>query len=292
MSADALSSTNTSLGTVVLSTYYDATQPTPNSKQEMENAEYAQSIKPSQSVTHFIECAKGQSTLSELYISGGQNDQKGDVRFYDFGNFTIATEGMQAANVVLGELWVSYQVRLLKPRLWDALGKDVGMFHFGISDDSTNVNNTSPLGNDDWEIQEGDDDSYSIHNSLKIYDKTPTQVLFHPVGAPKTFLLNICYVGSATVNCNLQTKVTNINCGPSTRCLYATDIHNISERSGPQEAAGTNCNSLQFCRTVNVDGENTHKTWGWSIDTTGLIIPTTCTRFYFNVIELPYHMQP
>ena len=287
MSADALSSTNTALGSIILSTYYDATQDQPKSKQEMENTEFAQSIKPSQSVTHFVECAKSQSTLTEMYISNDLNDQKGDVRFYDFGNFTIATEGMQAASVVLGELWVSYQVRLYKPRLWDALGKDVLMFHYGLSDASGDVNNTTPLGVDNWELKGGAAESYNAQNNLAVHDKTSTQVLFKAVGTPKTFVLQIIYIGTSTAGLNLEQKVTDISCGPASRALYATDLHTASERIAPSGFAATGSTEM-LLRTVNVDGENTHKPWGWSINTVGLIIPTTNTRFLFNVTEIPY----
>ena len=37
--------------------------------------------------------------------------------------FTIATQGFQGTNVNIGELWVTYQVTLLKPKLYASLGK-------------------------------------------------------------------------------------------------------------------------------------------------------------------------
>ena len=47
MSADALNSVNTALGTVIMATNYNATQPNYASKAEMENSEFSRSIKPS-----------------------------------------------------------------------------------------------------------------------------------------------------------------------------------------------------------------------------------------------------
>lgn len=49
MSADALNSTNTALGQVIMSAQYNAGNPDFTNKQEMENYEGGVSVKPSQS---------------------------------------------------------------------------------------------------------------------------------------------------------------------------------------------------------------------------------------------------
>lgn len=116
-SADALNSTNTALGKVMMATEYDASRPNFQTPSEMENHQYGQSAKQSLSMLHPIECARNQSTLNELYVRIGDVPSQDDSRFYDFGNFQIATYGQQASNVVIGELWVTYQVKFFKPCL-------------------------------------------------------------------------------------------------------------------------------------------------------------------------------
>lgn len=64
---------------------------------------------------HAIECERSQTTLSEQYIRFGAVPAGADPRFYDLGRFSIATVGMQAASVNIGELWVSYDIEFLKP---------------------------------------------------------------------------------------------------------------------------------------------------------------------------------
>lgn len=118
-SSDALNSTNTALGTVVLATQYNSLAVPFLNKQQMENYEFACSTKPSCSVIHPIECAYFENPTNILYTRTGVVST-GDLRLYDIGRFNIATVGMQAANVVLGELWVSYAVEFLKPRLTDS----------------------------------------------------------------------------------------------------------------------------------------------------------------------------
>lgn len=121
MSSDAVlsSAASSSLGTVIMSTQYNALEPPFNDKRTMENYEYANSCKPSVSMLHPIECKMSQTTVSELYVRTGEVSQ-GDLRLYDLGNFNIAVQGMQNVSTtgqVIGELWVSYELEFFKPKL-------------------------------------------------------------------------------------------------------------------------------------------------------------------------------
>lgn len=114
MSADALNSTNTALGSVIMATDYDSTDSLFTSKSQMENTEFGVSCKPSHSMIHAIECARTETSITELYVRNGAPPANADQRLYDLGRFSIATTGFQAANINLGELWVSYDVTLFK----------------------------------------------------------------------------------------------------------------------------------------------------------------------------------
>lgn len=115
MSADALNSTNTALGSVVMATDYDSTDQRFTSKAQMENTEFGVSCKPSSCMIHAIECARNQTAINELYMRPSAVPSGADIRLYDLGRFSIATVGLQAASVNLGELWVSYDIEFLKP---------------------------------------------------------------------------------------------------------------------------------------------------------------------------------
>lgn len=114
MSADALNSTNTALGSVIMATDYDSADSAFTSKAQMENTEFGISSKPSCSMIHAIECARSQTAISELYVRPGNVPANADIRLYDLGKFYIATTGMQGASVNLGELWVSYDITFFK----------------------------------------------------------------------------------------------------------------------------------------------------------------------------------
>ncbi|AYP28894.1 MAG: coat protein [Cressdnaviricota sp.] len=114
MSSDALNSTNTALGSVVMCTDYDSKDVPFTSKQQMENTEFGVSCKPSQNMMHAIECQRNMTAVSELYIRAYAVPSGADIRLYDLGRFSVATVGCQGTSVNLGELWVSYDVDVFK----------------------------------------------------------------------------------------------------------------------------------------------------------------------------------
>jgi len=142
LASDAVLSTSTSsaLGSVIMATQYDALDTAFTSKFNMENYQFACSSKPSISFIHPIECARNQTSISELYIRNGA--VSGDLRLYDLGVFNIATVGMQASSGVCGELWLTYEVQLFKPKLIEDLGLEVYTDHFNLK----SVTNSTPLG--------------------------------------------------------------------------------------------------------------------------------------------------
>jgi len=116
---DAVLSTATSsaLGSVIMATQYNVLDLPFNNKFEMENYVFANSSKPSMNFYHPIECAKVQTTVTELYVRNETVPVGADPRLYDMGRFNIGTVGMQAASGVVGELWVTYEVELFKPKI-------------------------------------------------------------------------------------------------------------------------------------------------------------------------------
>lgn len=120
-SGNSVASTNTTLGTVIMATEYDPTKPAFANKQAMENYHFSTSCKPSENMLHAIECKKTLSPVKQLYIRVGNNTGT-DLRWTDFGNFYIATVGCPGAGTVLGELWATYKIKLIKPRLPTTVG--------------------------------------------------------------------------------------------------------------------------------------------------------------------------
>lgn len=115
-SADALNSVNTALGSVIMATNYNVALPDFLSKVEMECTEFSCITRPSRNLMHLVECDPKLQVSDHLYLRSGEVPVGQDLQFYDWGNFYLATVGMQAA-ATIGELWVTYDIEFFKPRI-------------------------------------------------------------------------------------------------------------------------------------------------------------------------------
>jgi len=108
------------LGSVILATNYDVLEAPYLDKVHMENAQYSVSAKPSMSQFHSVECDPEETGQNWFYVRDSSSSlaASNDARFADLGKFQIATAGLPGApGTVLGELWASYDIVLLKPEL-------------------------------------------------------------------------------------------------------------------------------------------------------------------------------
>jgi hypothetical protein len=117
LSGDALNSTNTALGTVIMVTEYDSSKPVFTDKRSMENYTYSTNTTPSNDAMHPVECAGDVTPLRTMYVRNSGVVPSTDLRFSDMGLFQVATQGFQASGFIAGELWVTYEIEFLKPRL-------------------------------------------------------------------------------------------------------------------------------------------------------------------------------
>lgn len=140
-----LGSVSNALGKIVMATQYDPDAPDFTSTVEMENYDYNDACKPSEHMLHGIETARSQAATNMLYVRTGPSPK--DKIFTDYGTFQIATEGLPvnaAAGTIInvGELWVSYRVKLSRAKLFGSLlGGDVGFDAFWSVADAANLNN-------------------------------------------------------------------------------------------------------------------------------------------------------
>jgi len=193
MSANALNSTNTALGQVVLAAEYNAANTPFASKQEMENYEGGISVKPSESVRFFLECARSKNVLGNMYIRPGPTPTGQDQRLYDLANFQIATNGMQAANVNLGELWVCYQVALRKPKLYVALGNRID---YAILS-TTGYSNSQPLGSTGTIIIADPATNMTVNVDNASLTITGNTITFYRAAIQRSYMITLWWQGAS-----------------------------------------------------------------------------------------------
>lgn len=173
-SANALNSTNTALGSVMMATQYDVMDTPFASKGEMLNYEFSTSCKPSENCMHMIECAPKQTTISQLYTLNGPVPTGADPRLYHLGRFHVATTGFQGQSVNIGELHVTYQIKLLKPKLFASLGLLIDEYSL-LASGANGYTSALPTGNpaaSTYEVK----DSLGITNDGNIITFAPTSM--------------------------------------------------------------------------------------------------------------------
>jgi hypothetical protein len=171
--------TNGSPGVCVMATNYNSDKPAFTSRIEMENSEYAVSVKPTKGMIHGVECSLAETPTRMLYVRTGEVPAGQDLRLYDLGLTQFATQGNPAQ--VLGELWVSYCVEFFKPILADDLGTN------GLSEsiNRSQVSNSFPLGLV----------GVSASGDLPGVSVSSTQISFGRLTPPGTYQVNLMWSG-------------------------------------------------------------------------------------------------
>jgi len=144
-SATAITSgTNTALGSVMLAVQYRSDATPFVNKTQLLNEMWSVDAVPSSNAILPVECSPQETVLSHQYVrSGGIGT--GDIKMFDLGLLTVATYGGQSGqNNVVGELWASYDVDLLKPQIGDLANDSEQPFFAG--DSTTSANATPFLG--------------------------------------------------------------------------------------------------------------------------------------------------
>lgn len=108
--------TSQALGTVAMMTDYDVKDLPPTSLVEMNNADYACAASTNNNLMHGLECDPNERAFRSYYNSSDTPSDV-DIRNTDFANFYIATVGVSAASVNVGQLWVTYDYVLYKKQL-------------------------------------------------------------------------------------------------------------------------------------------------------------------------------
>lgn len=113
---------NTALGSVSIATVYDADNFAPfATKAELLNTYFAVSGKPSENLMHAIECDPEEMSQRVLLTALPGPGLNNGPNWYSLGIVSILTTGAQVPTAiggfVAGELWVTYDISLLKPKV-------------------------------------------------------------------------------------------------------------------------------------------------------------------------------
>lgn len=125
-SGSAIASTNNALGSVMLQTSYRATDSAPDTKRELLNEYWSTETSPAETTCHPIECNPAENPFNVQYVRQTDIPAGDNLLLYDLGRTYVAVSGQQANDVVLGDLWVTYEVELKKPVLYSNVTNSLG----------------------------------------------------------------------------------------------------------------------------------------------------------------------
>lgn len=201
-SSDYAGGSSQALGTIIMASEYDLNDPAYTTKLEMENTEFACSAKTSASLMHPIECAPTERQVRVLKVSSTTSTVD-NQQWYDLCSFQIATQGLTANSVNIGELWVTYDISFYKESITGGL---TGTNILAYSGDATSgIANATPFGTM----------TATSSSNLNLTVGTAT-LTFPSYIVTGTYLISYLVTGtSATVTTAAPAYTTNCSVGPA-----------------------------------------------------------------------------
>lgn len=132
------------IGSVMFATQYKAGVAAFTNKLTMLNEYYSSDSSPDKDFCHPIECDPKENPFKVQYVRTGAIPSNDDPKLYDLGEFNFSTENCPSLGQTCGELWISYEVELMKPVVSGYSGALVQSAHYQAT--ATGVGATHPLG--------------------------------------------------------------------------------------------------------------------------------------------------
>lgn len=182
------------LGYVALGSQYDAIAPPFLSKKEMFQSQFSVARKPSKTFAHWIECDPSVVGPTLKYVRGGPNPPTSDRNMYDHCQTTVAVGGHSASGVIIGELWITYDLLLTLPRTDESINNAALYFRM----DGSGVNASNPTGSA-W--------TYSALNTITPSSVSNVAVFFGTLPAGRYELL-VAWTGVANATNYIMPTLT------------------------------------------------------------------------------------
>lgn len=200
---------NTALGTIVMCANYQSTDANYTSKAAMLDSQWAISGEPSSKILFPVECAPSDKQFKMYDIRTGPILSTQNQDLFDFCNFQIASVGCPTASQILGELHVTYTVRLSKYQT-SPVGNLISNAHYTIYNSAltATATNTQVLGTNTWPMVARTNNQMALTFD---YTASASRIIFPPTLSQGTYLVRLTWKGTSTV-LNLSTAPTFTNC--------------------------------------------------------------------------------
>lgn len=113
-------STTAAMGSLVMAFDPNQGNATPSNKVAMENLFGSASARPDRNMVYGVECKSSDQPFQQYFVRSGDTPWQTDA-VEDFGRFFLAQSQLPSSSYpdgsLLGELWVTYDIELIEPRL-------------------------------------------------------------------------------------------------------------------------------------------------------------------------------
>jgi len=252
--------TSGAMGSAIMAMEYNAAALPFTSKPQMENSDFAISARPDKSMLYGVECA--DNATNHLFVRTGVSVLP--LTTTDIGLFNFGTLTPLPANTTLGELWVTYDVELFRPR--------ISPLRFGYFHASLTLPISLPLGS----IVSGD---YTVNRAI-VANGSATDFIMSPststlslIGADvgDVYMITVTYVGNVSGGQNIAAAFTGC-----TQLLvyqnYTTSGVGVSSTTG-----------ASFDAIIKIDTNITAPTITLSTNTVGGAATSSMDIFLLNI---------
>jgi len=210
-----------SLGTVSIAADMNAAAAAPISFQQLEQLKYCLALKPSNDGYAPIECDP-KMHRNQYFVRTGNVPSGASVNDYDHCQVFVATYGMPSSGVVIGRLYITYDITLMEPKLLSTASTQLVASATCQGITSTNLFSTAAF----------------MVNSLGISVSGNTITI--PSGISGVISFAYAFYGSTGVTPGAIPTLTYANCSLSTYAPFATATSALSNTScvGPPGTGG------------------------------------------------------
>lgn len=106
----------TTLGSIIITAEYNTTSPAYGSKLAMENSGFACSARLDKNLMYFAECAPSQNALGTYFVRIPGTTTPVNLTDPFYVQIATAPSTAIAANTVLGEIWITWDMTFFKPK--------------------------------------------------------------------------------------------------------------------------------------------------------------------------------
>jgi len=239
---------NTNMGFIYMRFVHDALAATDTTIPQLQNSYGTVRGVPYRN----LQCAVNTGSLSVNHLRTRISNPptNSDLRMYDHGFLEVATSGIQGANTNIGQLWVAYDIHLVKPRI------NISSFSGQVSDiflmgpDSSRTSTTDAL----LTIPALPNPGSTLGGTTAVVTGTLRSYVFSPSINQGSFIVTYRARGTTAANTTAPT-FAGINCTLSGGYLLPSDG---GQWNGPnnqsQSTASVTNSTFQYFVTVTASG--------------------------------------